>query len=384
MAKTFSRWTLISQPQPVDTAFQGLAEPITKASTIVFDSIAQLRERDWRDKSRYSYGLQGTPVTRRLEEKLALIDQARHALLFPSGLNAICLTMMALLRPGDALLMPRNSYGPAMAMAEHLVEAMDVRLHLYDPTDTAELTLPAGTKLVWVESPGSMTMEISDLPAIARVAHAHGAVVAADTTWSAGIACDPFALGADVCVHALTKYQSGGSDLLMGAITTNDDGLHDRIYELRTRLGIGVSPDDCYLVLRSLPHMRLRYLAQDRSAREIAGWLAGQPCVATVLHPAFATCPGHAIWTRDFSAAASIFSVVIHGDPERIEHAIEALQLFRLGVSWGGPTSLALPMRRRQLGRLIEDDQVLVRLYIGLEDTEDLLADLAQAFAILD
>ena len=348
MAKTFSRWTLISQPQPVDNAFQSLSEPITKASTIVFDSIAQLRDRDWRDKSRYSYGLQGTPVTRRLEEKLALIDQVRHALLFPSGLNAICLTMMALLRPGDGLLMPRNGYGPAMAMAEHLVDAMGIHLHVYDPADTVEIKWPAGTKLVWVESPGSMTMEISDLPSIASMARAHGAVVAADTTWSAGVACQPFALGADVCVHALTKYQSGGSDLLMGAITTNDDALHDRIYLLRTRLGIGVSPDDTHLVLRSLPHMRLRYLAQDRSAREIAAWLASQPYIAKVLHPAFNSCPGHAIWARDFTAAASIFSVVIHGDPERIEHAIEALQLFRLGVSWGGPTSLALPMRRQQ------------------------------------
>jgi cystathionine beta-lyase len=384
MARRFSRWTKVSQPRPAPTGFQGLSEPITKASTIVFDTVAQLRERDWRDKSTYSYGLQGTPITRRLEEHLAAIDQARHALLFPSGLNAICITMMALLRTGDAMLLPTNSYGPALAMAQHLVDSMGIQLHLYDPMDSTALTLPSNTKLVWVESPGSMTMEISDLAAIAALAHAQGAIVAADTTWSAGIACQPFELGVDICVHALTKYQSGGSDLLMGAITTNDDTLHDSIYKLRTQLGIGVSPDDCHLILRSLPHLKLRYLAQDQSAREIAAWLAQQPYVETLLHPAFESCPGHAVWVRDFSAAASLFSIIVKGDPARIDAAVESLQLFRLGVSWGGPTSLALPMRRQQLGRLLRDDQVVIRLYVGLEDTQDLLEDLALAFATLD
>jgi cysteine-S-conjugate beta-lyase len=383
MTKHPSRWTKLIQPQGAGPVFRSLTDPITRASTVVFDSVEKLRKRDWRDKSQYSYGLQATPTTRRLEEQLAGIDEVAHALLYPSGLSAICMTMMALLKSGDRVLMPQNSYVPALEIARFMAQQCGVEFATYDPQDLSTLTFTRNTRLVWVETPGSITMEVADLPAIAALAHEHGALVAVDATWSAGIALPVFKLGADLSVQALTKYQSGGSDVMMGAVTTADDGIHDKLFQTRTIFGIGVSPEDCYLILRSLPHLNLRYHAQDQSARKIASWLGQHPDIGHVLHPAFEGCPGHDIWRRDFSAAASLFSVVFRADmpQEQIDRSVESLKLFRLGVSWGGAASLVIPFTRSQMHSGYRYQGNLVRFYVGLEDPDDLIADIALAFS---
>lgn len=384
MANNISRWTKLIQPQTTGTAFRSLTDSITRASTITFDTVEKLRKRDWRDKSQYSYGLQGTPITRRLERQLADIDQVAHALLYPSGLNAICMTMIALLKAGDRVLMPQNCYGPALEMARFMSQQSEIELSVYNPQDISTLTFDQNTRLVWVETPGSITLEVADLPAIAALAHKNNALVAIDATWSAGISLEVFKLGADLSIQALTKYQSGGSDVMMGSVTTSDNAIHDQLYLTRTIFGIGVSPEDCYLILRSLPHLKLRYLAQDQSARKIAAWLSQQPYIEQVLHPAFESCPGHDIWRRDFSASASLFSVIFRADisQARIDRWVDSLKLFRLGVSWGGAVSLVIPFTREQMYTGYPYEGSLVRFYIGLEETDDLITDIAKAFPL--
>jgi len=365
--------------------FKSLADSVERASTVVFDNVEKMRQRDWRDKNQYTYGLLGTPTSRRLERQLAMIDGVAHALLLPSGLSAISSVMLSLLKSGDSVLLPNNVYVPALEAAKYMLQQFGVDYVLYDPLDIGSLTLTPNTKLVWVETPGSVTMEVADLAAIATIAHAHGAVVAIDATWAAGIALPVFALGADISIQALTKYQSGGSDVMMGCICTDNDALYQKILSTVVTLGLGVSPEDCRLILRSLPHYRLRYQAQDLAARKIASWLEQHASIAHVLHPALAGSPGHDIWCRDFSAAASLFSVVFKPNisQAQIDQCIESLALFHLGFSWGGAVSLVVPYLRNQMQPAYAYDGCLVRFYIGLEDADDLMLDLEQAFSTL-
>ena len=379
-------WTALVQPE-IDpaAAFRSLASGVERGSTVVFPNVASVRRRDWRDPSQYGYGLYGTPTTRRLERKLTLIEDGRHCLLLPSGLAAISLILLALLKAGERVLMPNNIYEPAADAARFLQERFGIVLAFYDPLRPDMVEFDADTRLLWVETPGSVSMEVADLPALAQRAHAHGVTVAVDATWGAGLALPVFELGADISVQALTKYQSGGSDVMLGSIVTRDDALHHRLLATHMRLGFGVSPEDCNLVLRSLPHYQLRYQAQDASARRIATWLQQQPTVATVLHPALPATPGHDIWQRDFSGAASLFSLVLQPrfSQAQAEHFVDSLRLFRIGFGWGGSCSLAMPYDMQRLRRDWPHRGQLVRLYIGLEETDDLIADLAQALATL-
>jgi cystathionine beta-lyase len=378
--------TRIAQPDFAQRGqFKSLADSVERASTVVFDNVEKMRQRDWRDKNQYTYGLLGTPTSRRLERQLALIDGVAHALLLPSGLSAITSVMLSLLKSGDCVLLPNNVYVPALEAAKYMLQQFGVDYVLYDPLDIGSLTLTPQTKLVWVETPGSVTMEVADLAAIAAIAHEHGAVVAIDATWAAGIALPVFSLGADISIQALTKYQSGGSDVMMGCICTDNDALYQKILSTVVTLGLGVSPEDCRLILRSLPHYRMRYQAQDLAARKIASWLTQHAAIAQVLHPALKGSPGHDIWCRDFSAAASLFSVVFKPDitQAQIDQCIESLALFHLGFSWGGAVSLVVPYTRNQMHSAYSYEGCLVRFYIGLEDADDLILDLEQAFSIL-
>lgn len=379
-------WTALVQPEINPTAaFRSLASGVERGSTVVFPNVASVRRRDWRDPNQYGYGLYGTPTTRRLERKLTLLEDGRHCLLLPSGLAAISLILLALLKAGERVLMPYNIYEPAADAARFLQERFGIVLAFYDPLRPDMVDFDAETRLLWVETPGSVSMEVADLPALAQHAHAHGVTVAVDATWGAGLALPVFELGADISVQALTKYQSGGSDVMLGSIVTRDDALHHRLLATHMRLGFGVSPEDCNLVLRSLPHYQLRYQAQDASARRIAAWLQQQPAVAAVLHPALPGAPGHDIWQRDFSGAASLFSLVLQPtlSQAQAEHFVDSLRLFRIGFGWGGSCSLAMPYDMQHLRRDWPHRGQLVRLYIGLEETDDLIADLAQALAPL-
>jgi cystathionine beta-lyase len=378
---------LIHNDYVAPAGFAALPQAIHHASTVLFKDVASMRSRNWQDKTAYTYGLHGTPTTFTLEARLAAIEDGKHCLLAPSGLSAIAMVDFAFLKAGDDVLIPDNVYNPNRELANWLAQDFGISARYYDPligSGIAELILP-NTRLIWTEAPGSVSMEVPDLPAICQAAHAKGVLVALDNTWSAGIALRAFDLGVDIVMQALTKYQSGGSDVLMGAVITQDPALQHRLELAHMRLGFGVSADDSYLVLRSLPTMKLRFDAHDAAARKIAAWLQTRPEIATVLHPALPACPGHDIWQRDFTGAGGLFSVLF--DPRyseaQTDRFVDSLQLFKIGFSWGGANSLCVPYRIQNMRDNWPHQGQLVRLNIGLEDPPDLMADIEQALNAL-
>ena len=385
---------LIHHPYAAPDDFDAVPAGVFKASTVFFPDVAALRRRQWVDRSGYTYGLHGTPTTFTLEARLATLEGARHVILAPSGLSAIALVDMALLAAGDEVLLPDNVYGPSRSLASHELAAWGIAHRVYDPMDPDSLAARLGpaTRLVWLEAPGSVTLEFPDLRALVRRVRAHApqAVVALDNTWGAGIAFDAFdlgeGLGADVTVHALTKYPSGGADVLMGSVACRDDALYRRLAWCHSRTGLGVGANDVEAVLRALPTLRLRYDAQDAAARRIAAWCEGRPGIRRVLHPALAGSPGHAHWVGLCRAAAGLLTLEIEPavGRDRVDAFVDALRLFRIGWSWGGPVSLAVPYDPASMRSLPHPWQgMLVRLCIGLEDPADLIADLEQALPAL-
>jgi cystathionine beta-lyase len=352
----------------------------------MFKDVAALRSRILQGKKGYTYGLHGTPTTYTLEQRIASLEGGLHCELAPSGLAAITMVNMAFLKAGDEVLLPANVYGPSKEQARALLSGWGISWRLYDPMDPAGLAamLRPNTRLVWVEAPGSVTMEFPDLRALVAAANSQGAVCALDNTWGAGLAFNAFEVGVDVSMHALTKYPSGGADVLMGSVVTRDEALHQRIHQVHATLGIGVAANDCELVLRSLPSIRVRYDAHDLSARALATWLGDQPQITQVLHPAVPGSPGHEHWMRHCKSAAGLFSVMFDArlDARQVDAFVDALELFHLGYSWGGPMSLAVPYdlsaMRESAHRLPGH---LVRFSIGLEAVEDLRADLQQAMS---
>lgn len=385
---------LIHHPYKPPADFEAVAPGVHKASTIFFPSVQALRSRDWKHKTGYTYGLHGTPTTFVLEERIATLEGGRHCTLVPSGLAALTLVDMAFLAAGDELLIPDNAYGPNKAFAEGELKAWGITAVYYDPMNPQDLAakLTPRSRLVWLEVPGSITLEFPDLPALVQVVRQHaqphpqGIVTALDNTWGAGIAFNGFDLGVDVSIQALTKYPSGGADVLMGSVVTRDEALYQRLHVTHMRLGLGVGANDVELVLRGLPSIALRYHAQDATTRALATWMQGLPQVAQVLHPALPGSPGHEFFKRDARAAACLFSV--RWQPQHTQAQIDAfcdaLQLFKLGYSWAGPISLAAPYdvpSIRQLGWPHAGG--LVRFAVGLESVQDLQADITQALGQL-
>lgn len=393
---------LIHHPYQAPGGFQAVVPGVHKASTVIFENTAALKTRQWKDKSGYTYGLHGTPTTFILEERLATLEGGLQTLLAPSGLSALALVNMACLRTGDEVLIPDNAYAPNKDFARVELAQWGISHRFYDPMDAAALAgmITERTRLLWLEAAGSVTLEFPDLLGLLRVARAHPHLVTAlDNTWGAGLAFDAFDLslpdkggsrGVDISVHALTKYPSGGGDVLMGAVTTRDEPLHLQMKLTHMRLGLGVGANDVELVLRGLPSMPLRYAAHDAAARQVAQWWTSRPEVARVLHPALPDSPGHAHWAQLCAAAGGLVSVVFDGtrySPERVDAFVDALKLFKIGYSWGGPMSLVVPYGlrgMRQFGELAgQTDGTLVRFAIGLEEIGDLLADLDQALGAL-
>ena len=386
---------LIHHPYQPPAGFEALPPAVHKASTVIFPNVQALRTQEWRDKSGYTYGLHGTPTTFTLEERIATIEGGRFCVLAPSGLSAVSLVDMAFLRQGDELLLPDNAYGPGKAFAAGELVGWGITHRYYDaqnPADLAAKITPA-TRLVWLEAAGSITLEYPDLPALVAVVKAANAgrerpiVTALDNTWGAGIAFNAFELGVDVSMQALTKYPSGGADVLMGSVVTRDESLNQQVLDCHMRLGLGVGANDAELVLRGLPSMSLRYHAQDAATRTLAAWMAQQPGVAAVLHPALEGSPGHAAWQRDATAAACLFSAVFHENitQAQVDAFCDRLKLFRLGWSWAGPISLCAPYNVPAIRTAPWPHRGgLVRFAVGLEAVEDLQADLAQALAAID
>ena len=387
MSKKSPQTRLIHSDYTPPEGFAAYPAAIHHASTVLFKNVAAMRSGEWKEKNAYTYGLHGTPTTFTLEARIAEIEGGAHCLLAPSGLAAIAMVDFALLKTGDDVLLPDNVYNPNRELGRWLSADFGITARYYDPLIGAGIAdlIQSNTKLIWTEAPGSVSMEVPDLPAICKAARARGVLVALDNTWSGGLALRGFDLGVDIVMQALTKYQSGGSDVLMGAVVTRERTLIDRIALAHMRLGMGVSPDDAYLVMRGLPSMKLRFEAHDASARKVAAWLKGRPEITRVLHPAFEDCPGHEIWKRDFSGAGGLFSVLFDARyaEEQTDRFVDALELFGLGYSWGGANSLVMPYRIQSMRRNWQDGGVLVRFNIGLEDTADLIADIEQALAKL-
>ena len=377
--------------------FASVAPGVFRASTVLFESVEAQREANWVDKSAYTYGLHGTPTSFVLEARLATLEGGTHAILAPSGLAAIALVDQALLSSGDTLLIPDNAYFPNKNVAAHELARWGIAHRFYDPMDVESLRAALGddVRLVWIEPPGSVTLEFPDLRALVRTVRAYApqAVVGLDNTWGGGIAFDAFdlepgaepALGADLTVHALTKYPSGGADLMMGSVVTRSRPLYERIALTHSRLGLGVGPNDVELVLRGLPTIALRYAAQDAAARRIAQWALGRREIVRVLHPATPGSPGHEHWAAQCRAAAGLLTLEFDPAiaPERVDRFVDGLRLFGIGWSWAGPMSLAVPYRAGSARVVSGYRGTMVRLSIGLEDVDDLIRDLEAGLAKL-
>ena len=315
-------------------------------------------------------------------ELRALKGQKRR-LLCQGGQAAIALIYLSYCQAGSHALVPVSAYGPNKAMAEGLMRGLNVDVEPYDPLIGADIDalIRPNTSLIWCESPGSVTMEVQDVPAIVNAAHARGVAVALDNTYAAGVMFDAFAHGVDVSMQALTKYVGGHSDLLLGAVSARDAAAYDKLGPIYQQLGLAVSPDDCSLALRGLQTLAVRLDVLEQSTLKVAHWLAAHPLVSRVLHPAMASCPGHDIWARDFTGSTSVFSFVFddHISAEQVIDFINNLEIFRIGMSWGGVHSLAVVYPD-----LIRPNQDfagrIVRLNIGLETVDDLISDLEQAF----
>lgn len=382
---------LIHHPYEPPAGFASPVVPTYKASTVFFPNVAAQRARTWLDHSAYTYGLHGTPTTFTLEARLCTLEGAKHAMLAPSGLAAVTLVSQALLSAGDHVLLPNNVYAPNLAFTRNELQRWGITHGVYDAMQPESLraALTPATRVVWVEAAGSVTLEFPDLRALVRTVreHAPKARVVLDNTWGAGIAFAPFelgqGLGVDASVHALTKYPSGGGDVLMGSVACRDDALYEILAMTHSRVGLGVGANDVELVLRSLPSIGLRYAQHDASTREVARWLQAHPGVEQVLHPALESSPGHAAWKSLCGAAAGLVSFRLSSSAprEQVDRFVDALRLFRIGYSWGGPTSLVVPY---DLDSMRPHDGpsrgMLVRLSIGLEDPRDLISDLSQAF----
>ena len=371
---------------------------VFKASTVIFPTVAAMRSREWKDKSAYTYGLHGTPTSYQLEERLCTLEGALQCLLVPSGLAALSLVALSLLKSGDEVLLPDNSYGPNKALVEGELMHWGITHQYYDPMDPQDLEaqICSRTKLVWLEAAGSVTLEFPDLLALVRICKARKVLTALDNTWGAGLAFKPFdllpnespALGVDLSAHALTKYPSGGGDVLMGSVTTRDAGLHLRLKLTHMRLGLGVGMNDVEAILRSLPSMALRYRAHDESTRVLALWADSQPEFVQVLHPALPGSPGHAHWkdlcVHTFGGAACLFSVILDErfSRDQTDAFCDALKLFKLGYSWAGPISLVVPYElqsKRTVWPAHIEKGTLVRFSVGLEAVQDVQLDLEHA-----
>ena len=365
-----------------------LATPVYRGSTTVFPSAAAVRDTWDQHRVGYTYGLYGTPTVLELAARICELESGKHTILTPGGQNAISLINLALLQAGDHILIPASVYFPNRKLATTLLTRFGVSASYYDPMIGAGIAslIQQNTRLVWCESPGSITMEVQDLPAIVALAHARDVRVVLDNTWSAGILLDAFHHGVDITMQAVTKYIGGHSDLLLGSVTVRDDSLYQRLGVAQQVLGSNVSPDDCSLALRGLQTLGVRLAAIETSALAVAKWLAGRPEVERVLHPALESCPGHEFWKRDFLGSSGVFSIVFKPGPaqEQVFAFVDSLQLFKVGYSWAGVTSLAVAYDIGRIPGRPPYDHRMVRLSIGLEDTEDLLGDLEQALVKLE
>jgi cystathionine beta-lyase len=354
--------------------------PVYHASTILFPTMEKYLSRSTDPNVKVRYGLRGTPTTFSLEDALTSLEGGAGTVLNPSGLQAITMAIMSFVETGDHILVTDSTYSPCRSFCDKVLSKLGIETEYYDPLIGANIKdlLRDNTKIVWTESPGSQTFEVQDIPAIAAAAHEVGAIVMIDNTWSAGYYFKALAHGVDVSVHASTKYHSGHSDVMMGAIICNKE-TYERVKGVSGSFGNHAAPDDVYLTLRGLRTMGVRMERQYKNGLQIAQWIAEQSEVTRVMHPALETDPGHQIWKRDFTGASSLFGFILkETDQKKVGAFLDGMEFFGMGSSWGGFESLLIPTfpnGNRSATEWNHSGQTL-RIHIGLEDPDDLIADL--------
>lgn len=361
--------------------------PVHRASTIVFESLREFDDAKEHRRHALTYGRYGTPTTFQLETAIAAIEGGDAAALVPSGLAAVTTSLQAFLRPGDHLLMPHSVYGPARRFAASFLAARGVETTFYPPECGAAITDYFGptTRVVYLESPGSLTFEMQDVPAIARACRTRGIVTMADNTWASPACFQPLRHGVDVSLNAATKYLVGHSDAMMGTIAATADAW-PAVEQAVGQLGLCVSPDDAFLASRGLRTLLVRLERHARNALVVAQWLSEQPEVDQVRYPALESDPGHALWRRDFDGASGLMGVSLRpvADADGFRRFVEGLQIFRLGGSWGGYESLIFPVDAASLHSMIQRGTgPYVRLHVGLEHPADMIDDLRAGLARL-
>jgi cystathionine beta-lyase len=358
--------------------------PIYRGSTILFPTVAALEAND----QAFTYGRLGTPTVRALEEAIAELDGGHATLLTPSGLSAVATSLLAFLAAGDHLLVTDAVYRPTRRFCDGVLKRLGVTTTYYDPligAGIAKLT-QKNTRVIFAESPGSQTFEVQDVPAIAKAAHDKGAVVVLDNTWATPLFFKPFAHGVDVSVQAATKYIGGHADVMLGAITASETAW-PVVRRTHEDLGLCTGPEDVYLALRGLRTLSVRLERHQRTGLELANWLKARPEVESVIHPGLPEDPGHAIWSRDFTGASGLFAFVLKPVSHKALAAmLDELKLFGMGYSWGGFESLIIPFDPSEYRTATEWKAAgpALRIHAGLEDVEDLKADLAAGFARLN
>jgi cystathionine beta-lyase len=357
--------------------------PIYRGSTVLFPTVAALEAND----QDFTYGRLGTPTVKALEDAIAELEGGHRTLLTPSGLSAIATALLAFVSAGDEILVADSVYRPNRRFCDNVLKRLGVKTIYYDPLIGGAIKdlITEKTRVVFTESPGSQTFEVQDLPAIAEAAHEAGAVVILDNTWATPLYFKPFIHGADVSIQAATKYIVGHADAMLGAITATEQA-SAAVEKAHEDLGLCPGPEDVYLGLRGLRSLGVRLERHQRSGLELARWLAERPEVARVLHPALPSDPGHTLWTRDFTGASGLFSIVLKPvSHESLAAMLDGLSLFGMGYSWGGFESLILPFdpRAYRTATTWQAEGPAVRLHVGLEDVEDLKADLEAGFARL-
>jgi len=357
--------------------FHGFVNPpVVHASTVLYPDAATMVSR----KQKYVYGTRGTPTSDALCTAIDYLEGSAGTVAVPSGLVAVTLPLLAFLSAGDHILITDSVYHPTRNFADTMLKRLGVEVDYYDPEIGAGITalIKPNTKVVFTESPASNTFEMQDIPAISKAAHAAGAIVMMDNTWATPLYFRPLDHGVDVSIHAATKYPGGHSDVLLGTVSANE-ACWPQLHQTFTTMGVCAGPDDVYQVLRGLRTMGVRLAHHQKSALDVARWLETQEGVARVLHPGLESHPGHALWKRDFSGASGIFSVVLAGGGEKEAHAfLDALDIFGLGYSWGGYESLAVAVFLGDRTVMKEYEGPVIRLQIGLEDVEDLKADISR------
>jgi cystathionine beta-lyase len=361
--------------------FGAVNTPVYRASTILFPDLDSYEARD----ARYIYGRKGTPSSRSLEEAITAMEGGVRTVLCPSGASAIALAIQSICSAGDHLLMVDTCYGPTRVFCDKILKRFGVETDYYDPlvgSGIGSLFRP-NTKAVFCESPGSYTFEIQDIPAIAAAAHARGASVLLDNTWATPMFFAPFARGVDLSIQSATKYPGGHADLMMGYVCANA-AHQDRLAETHAELGLYVSGDDCFLALRGLRTMPLRLRRHEETALVLARWLSERPEVERVLHPALESDRGHGLWRRDFTGSSGLFGLVLKPiSRSALKAFMEGFALFGLGLSWGGYESLIVTSSAKRTVGPVSGGGPLVRIHAGLENAQDLIADLERGFARL-